>query len=88
MSDNLGDLGGVCVLDAHNLQVGNHVEIDRQVLIVESIIDEAVFLQPVIGRELWRYRLNKMWRKGKVLIVALALWLLCLSVYFARYFLR
>lgn len=81
MYDQLADLGSVCVLDAKNLVVGMHVEIDGELLLVTKIIDEHVFLSPVLGFPLWAYHLKKFWRKHKVLIcVGLGLVLISITV--------
>ena len=59
MSDNLANLGTSVVLDAHQMNVGDHIFMGNDLCIITEINGERVVVQPVVGWELLKYRLLK-----------------------------
>jgi hypothetical protein len=69
------NLGTAAVLDPDCLTVGQHTEIDGQLLVVEKIEGINVFFRPVTGWELWKHRLNQIqwtWYTIGFVVVVLA----------------
>lgn len=76
------NLGTVVVFDAKKLVIGSHIVIDKIPFLVEKIIDEKVFLQPILGWNLLVYYYFKHFRKwvllllGSGLSLAILIWIL------------
>lgn len=78
MSDNLFDLGSSVVFDAKDMQVGQHINMDGTIFVISKIEGERVFLQPVVGWSLIRYRMSQ----NKILVGVVLLLVLGFAIYF------
>lgn len=57
MSEQFADLGAAVILDPHLLHEGQVIKLSGQFLIVDRIVkNEHVFLKPLTGIKLWKYR--------------------------------
>jgi hypothetical protein len=52
------NLGTSVVLDPEQMKVGNHVSMGDVICVITKIEEERVVLSPVLGWELFRYRLS------------------------------
>jgi len=63
------NLGTAAVLDAKKLHVGDHIELNGELAIVDRIEDEQVFLKVLTWQERLKYRFFSMWRNHKFSIL-------------------
>ncbi len=77
MSEHFASLGAGVVLDPSNLTEGCYVAVGDEVMIVSRIEGNNVYFRPVLGWDLWCYRL----RQNRVAIVAFFIALLIIAAF-------